>query len=90
MPFMKNGKRDYKRELAWEKKATGSGRQDDRVDRNRARRQSGLKVGDPRHVDHVKPLTSGGSDKKSNTKIVSAKFNLTKEANRKRREARRK
>jgi hypothetical protein len=40
----------------------------------------GLKVGDPRHVDHVKSLGSGGSKAKSNLRVVSAKTNLRKEA----------
>lgn len=48
----------------------------------------GLKVGDPRHVDHVKPLDSGGSTGKSNLRVVSAKANLRKEALIKKRKAR--
>lgn len=84
MPYSTNGKRDYKKELAWEKK-NGKKRQNDRVKRNAARREVGLKVGDPRQVDHKKPLTSGGSNSKSNLRVVSAKTNLSKEAQRKKR-----
>lgn len=84
MPFSTNGKRDYKKELAWEKK-NGKKRQNDRVKRNAARREMGLEVGDPRQVDHKKTLKQGGSNSKKNLRVVSAKTNLTKEANRKKR-----
>jgi hypothetical protein len=76
MPFQKNGKRDYKRELEWEKKATGKGRQDDRVSRNAARAaaiESGAaRKGDGKDVDHKKPLSKGGSNSKSNLRVVEA------------------
>jgi len=83
MPFQTNGKRDYKKELNWEKKNKPS-RVKDRAKRNAARKTAGLKVGDPRQVDHKTPLSKGGSNKRSNLRIVSAKTNLTKEAKRKR------
>lgn len=86
MPFMKNGKRDYKKELEWEHKKKPN-RVKDRAERNTARRESGLKVGDPRQVDHKKELVDGGSNAKSNRRIVSAKTNLDKEARRKKRQA---
>lgn len=86
MPFMKNGKRDYKAELKWEHENKPN-RVKDRSARNKARKEVGLKVGDPRQADHKKPLTEGGSKSKSNVRVVSAKTNLTKEANRKKREA---
>lgn len=57
---MKNGKRDYKRERAWEK-ANGDTRGKDRSTRNKARRKLGLKVGDPRDAGHKKALSKGGS-----------------------------
>jgi len=87
MPYMTNGKRDYKKELDWEHKNAngGSKRVKDRAKRNAARKKVGLKVGDPRQADHIKPLSSGGSNSKSNLRAVSAKTNLTKEANRKKR-----
>ncbi len=87
MPFMTNGRRDYKKELNWEHKKKPN-RVKDRAARNSARKTMGLKVGDPRHVDHVKPLDSGGSTGKSNLRVVSAKTNLQKEANIKKRKAR--
>jgi hypothetical protein len=87
MPFQKNGVRQYDRELAWEKKSKPN-RVKDRAARNKARSEAGLKVGDSRQADHKKPLSEGGSKDKSNIRIVSAKTNLTKEANRKKRKAR--
>lgn len=86
MPFMRDGKRDYKRELAWEHNEKPS-RVKQRAKRNAARKEAGLKVGDPRQADHIKELSKGGSNDKSNIRVVSAKTNLTKEANRKKREA---
>ena len=51
MPYQTKGKRDYKKELNWEKKKK-PGRVKDRASRNAARKQAGLKKGDPRQVDH--------------------------------------
>jgi 5-methylcytosine-specific restriction endonuclease McrA len=86
MPFMTAGKRDYKKELQWEKTKKPN-RVKDRAARNSARSQMGLKVGDPRHVDHVKPLDSGGGSGRSNLRVVSAQTNLRKEALAKKRKA---
>lgn len=84
MPFTTNGKRDYKRELAWEHKSKPN-RVKDRAKRNAARKMAGLSVGDSRQVDHKRPLSSGGSNSKKNLRVVSAKTNLRKEALRKQR-----
>ncbi len=50
-----------------------------RVANNKARREAirdgRAKKGDGKDVDHVKPLAKGGSDKKSNTRVVSRKSN---------------
>jgi hypothetical protein len=86
MPFMTNGKRDYKKELEWEHKKKPN-RVKDRAARNTARRQAGLKVGDSREADHIKPLSEGGSKKKSNVRIISAKANANKEVARKRKKS---
>ncbi len=83
MPYMTNGKRDYKKELEWEK-TSSTKRVKDRAARNKARKEAGLKVGDPRQADHKKPLDSGGSTKKSNVRVISAKANADKEVKRKR------
>lgn len=81
---MTNGRRDYKKELSWEK-SSKPGRVKDRAKRNAARKMSGLSVGDSRQVDHKKPLSSGGTNSKKNLRVVSAKTNLKKEAMRKKR-----
>lgn len=87
MPFMKNGKRDYAREKAWDHSHDGGKRLKDRAARNAARRamtKAGkVKIGDGKHVDHKKPLTSGGSKARSNLRVVSAAVNLRKEGKRK-------
>lgn len=86
MPFMTNGKRDYKKERKWEKE-NGDKRGKERAMRNKARREAGLKVGDPREADHKKPLSEGGSNSKSNVRVVSKRVNAKKEVARKKREA---
>ena len=89
MPFMKNGKRDYLAELLWEKKSKPQ-RVKQRAERNKARKEAGLKVGDPRQADHIKELVRGGSNSPSNVRVVSARTNLEKEAKRKKRMAKKK
>lgn len=86
MPFQKNGVRQYKKELEWEKKKKPN-RVKDRAERNRARKEAGLKVGDSRQADHKKPLSEGGARNQKNVRIISAKENMQKEANRKKRKA---
>lgn len=83
MPFTKkDGTRDYRAELAWEKKNKPY-RVKDRAKRNSARKEAGLTVGDGMHADHKKELSSGGSNKPSNVRKVKASTNLKKEAERK-------
>lgn len=79
MPFMKDGKRDYKRELAWEKN-THPNRVKDRAERNTARsdamKSGQVHKGDGKQVDHIKALSQGGSaTDKSNRRVVPAKIN---------------
>lgn len=69
--------RDYAKETAYENRPE---QVRNRVARNKARRESGLKVGDPREVDHIKPLAKGGSTSKSNTRITSRSFNRSRAA----------
>lgn len=40
----------------------------------------GLKVGDPREVDHIKPLSKGGTNSKKNLRVVSRTTNRKKGA----------
>jgi len=48
------------------------------LERHQARRKMGLVVGDPREVDHKKPLSKGGSNHKNNLKVTSQKKNRKK------------
>lgn len=75
---MTEKKRDYKKEYR-----EYGGKPEhikERSERNKARRMMGLKVGDPREVDHIKPLSKGGSNSKRNLRIVSRKTNRRKGA----------
>lgn len=48
--------------------------------RNKARRKVGLKKGDPREVDHKKPLSKGGGNGRKNLRAVSRSANRRKGA----------
>ena len=78
MPFQSNGKRDYKRELAWEKTSKPK-RVKQRAERNKARaimeKAGKVSKGDGKDVDHKKPLSKGGSTTKSNLRVQSASKN---------------
>jgi 5-methylcytosine-specific restriction endonuclease McrA len=69
-------KRDYKKEYA--QYHSKPEQKKNRAKRNAARREMGLKVGDKREVDHKKPLSKGGSNKKSNLRVVSRTTNRKK------------
>lgn len=79
MPFMKNGKRDYKRELEWEHKKKPN-RVKDRAQRNAARstvaKAKGVKPtslkGD---VGHKKAVSKGGKNGLSNLFVQSPTAN---------------
>ena len=76
MPSSKNYKRNYKQEAAAEDEA----RKKARADRNAARRKL-IKEGlvhrhDGRQVDHITPLSKGGSGRaRSNLRVRSQKAN---------------
>ena len=75
---MAEKKRDYKKEYR-----EYGGKPEhikERSERNKAGRMMGLKVGDPREVDHIKPLSKGGSNSKRNLRVVSRKTNRRKGA----------
>lgn len=77
MPYMKNGKRDYKRENALynskpEQRKNRSERSVARVQANDSGRTS---KGDGKDLDHIKPLSKGGPARPSNTRVVSASSN---------------
>lgn len=69
--------RDYCKETKYESRPE---QVRNRVARNQARREMGLKVGDPREVDHKQPLNKGGSHDRSNLRITSRSFNRKRAA----------
>lgn len=79
MPYMKDGKRDYKRQ-----NALYNSRPDqiaNRVEQNKARREmekaGKVSKGDGKQVDHKKPLSKGGTGNKSNLRVIPASQNLS-------------
>lgn len=74
---MKNGKRDYRREV--DKYTSRPEVVKKRVEQNKARREmqrEGLvKKGDGKDVDHRVPLSKGGSSDRSNLRVVPASEN---------------
>ena len=68
--------RDYKKEYA--EYHSKPEQRANRSNRNKARRKLGLKVGDPREADHIKPIDKGGSNAKGNLRAVSRKINRVK------------
>lgn len=75
-PKIKRRVRDYKKEYA--EYHSKPEQRANRSNRNKARRKLGLKVGDPREADHIKPIDKGGSNAKSNLRAVSRKINRVK------------
>jgi len=77
--------RDYKKE--YKKFHSSRKAKKHRAMRNTARRRmvkAGLvKKGDGKHVDHIKPLSKGGTNGRKNLRVVSAKTNLRKGARKK-------
>ena len=74
---MKNGKRDYKREVAEYTSRPEVVKK--RVEQNKARRimeKEGLvRKGDGKDVDHKTPLSKGGSTTRSNLRVVDRSSN---------------
>ena len=72
MPYMTNGKRDYKKQQAYDGKPSVV---KDRAKRNKARREleaeGRVSKGDGKDVDHKKPLSKGGGTSRSNLRVTS-------------------
>lgn len=77
MPYMSNGKRDYKREYA--KYHSSPEQRANRSDRTVLRREANEKgitsKGDGKDLDHKKPLSKGGSNSLSNARVTSKSEN---------------
>lgn len=70
MPYMTNGKRDYKKQQQYDGKPSVV---EDRAKRNAARallKKKGVDVAG-KDVDHKKPLSKGGSNNISNLRAVA-------------------
>ena len=69
--------RDYKKEYEEYHKKPSQRKKNDQ--RKKARRQAvkdgRVKKGDSKEIDHKKPLRSGGSNAKSNTRVLSRSAN---------------
>lgn len=76
MPSSPNYKRDYKQENKYKSQP---GQIKARVERNQARKEmmdaGKVRKGDGKEVDHIKPLSKGGTGDKSNLRVVSASSN---------------
>tara|TARA_R110000868_G_scaffold403088_1_gene679960 strand:- start:9695 stop:9997 length:303 start_codon:yes stop_codon:yes gene_type:complete len=77
MPFMKNGKRDYKRENElYNSKPEQIKARGERTTLRRQANAAGItKKGDGKDLDHIKPLSKGGANKLSNARVVTQKAN---------------
>ena len=77
MPFMKNGKRDYKREVALytSKPAVKKKRAEQNAARREMAKAGKVHKGDGKDVDHKTPLSKGGGNSKSNLRVVPASSN---------------
>ena len=77
MPYMTNGKRDYKKEYA--KYHSRDEQIKNRSERTTARRKANedgiTKKGDGKDLDHKKPLSRGGSNERSNLRVVDKSTN---------------
>lgn len=77
MPRVKtNGKRDYSYDTKYEAKPVQRKNRSERsVARVQSNRAGTTSKGDGKDVDHIKPLSKGGSNAKSNRRVVSASVN---------------
>jgi hypothetical protein len=77
MPYMKNGKRDYKREneLYNSRPEQIKARSERTTARRKANEDGRTSKGDGKDLDHKRPLSKGGSSARSNLRAVSASSN---------------
>lgn len=77
MPYMRNGKRDYKRENAlYNSKPEQIKARTERTQLRREAIKTGkASVGDGKDLDHKKPLSKGGANTLANSRMVSPSAN---------------
>ena len=77
MPYMTNGKRDYKKEVA--KYTSKPSVVKKRTEQNAARavmeKAGKVHKGDGKAVDHIKPLSKGGTSDRGNLRVVPERVN---------------
>ena len=77
MPYQKNGVRNYKKEYAayHSKPEQRANRSERTVARNKANAEGITHKGDGTNLDHIKPLSKGGTNARSNLRVVSESKN---------------
>lgn len=77
MPFMKNGKRDYKKEVAryTSKPSVVKKREEQNAARRIMERAGAVSKGDGKDVDHKRALSKGGTNNRSNLRAIPASQN---------------
>ena len=77
MPYMKNGKRNYSLEydLYHSRPEQRKNRSERTIARNQANADGRTSRGDGKDLDHIKPLSKGGSNAKSNTRVTTQSSN---------------
>ena len=77
MPYMTNGRRDYKKEVAkyTSKPSVIKKRSEQNAARAEMEKAGKVHKGDGKHVDHIKPLSKGGSSERSNLRVVDNNVN---------------
>ncbi len=76
MPSGKNYVRNYQQENKYKKRPAQIKAREERNTARRSALKSGkVHKGDNKEVDHIRPLSKGGSNKKSNLRVVSAHLN---------------
>ena len=83
MPYMKNGHRDYKTEVAkyTSKPAVKKKRAEQNAARREMVREGRAHKGDGKDVDHRTPLSKGGTNSTSNLRVVSQHTNRSFQRN---------
>lgn len=84
MPYMKDGKRDYRREvdLYTSKPAVKKKRAQQNAARREMEKRGKVHKGDGKDVDHRVPLSKGGTNSTKNLRVVPASQNRSFSRNR--------
>lgn len=77
MPYQKNGKRDYKREVKeyTSKPSVVKKRTEQNAARREMEKAGKVSKGDGKDVDHKTPLSKGGTNDKKNLRVVPSSEN---------------